>query len=764
MSGAVESVNTVRMRPRWIIAGILLVLSPLILWWVWATATESGLRELQSRGSDKLDLYRFGLQGELEKFEFLPRILAQNKDVIALLRRGAAVTGDAPINRYLERFNDISGASDTYIMDRAGLTLAASNWDSELTFIGRQFAFRPYFKQAVEGSAGRYFALGTTSQRRGFYFSFPIRDEDGILGVAVLKVSAERLEQVLTNEADTVIVTDAKGVIFLATRPAWVFRTVKPLEPEVLGELRSSRQYADAELQPLPVSEESYPMSGRRLLTLRESAESGRRVVTRTQYLVQTSQVPYANWIIHVLTDTAPVEHAALIRMIFAGVLMAALALASGYFYQRRVNLLVRLEYQRRAREVLEQSEANIRSIISSTQAGLVTVDGAGAVDFINPTAEQMFAVRSVDVVGHPFANLIAAPTDGLPEHWLDAALRRMGTSPPVLEGVACRADATTFPIEMAVSRLATGRDERYLVTIHDLTERKRAEEALRRAHDQLEERVRLRTSDLVEANRRLQDEIQERTRAEEVLQQAQDELVQAAKLAAIGQMSAGISHELNQPLAAIRSYADNARVLLERQRRGDALDNLEAIVELADRMAGITKHLKAFARRSSGKPQPVALGEVVDYALALIASHTKLERFRIHREAPAGEVRVWGDSIRLEQVVLNLLKNALDAMAGGERCELFVEIKPCEGMGVLSVRDTGTGIAAEQLSHIFDPFYTTKNVGDGLGLGLSISYGIVRDYGGTLRAANHPDGGSLFTMELPLAEEKTPGVAASRH
>lgn len=746
------------LHARWLAVALILAVFPLVLWWVGSRATENGLTELNERGADKLELYRFTLQGELEKFEFLPRILAQNKDVIRLLQVGATVDGGAPINRYLERFNEISGASDTYVMDGTGMTLAASNWNSSAPFIGNRFAFRPYFQEAIKGEAGRYYALGTTSQRRGFYFSYPVLQDDIILGVTVLKVGAERLEQLLSYDTDTIIVTDGKGVIFLSTRPEWVFRTMKPLDPVDREELRASRQYNDAELLPLPVRNEDYRVSGRRLLTLREPSDDGGARTTR--YLVQTSQVPYANWIVHLLTDTAPVERDALIQMILAGVLMAALVLASGYLYQRRVNLLVRLEYQRRAREALEQSEANTRSIISSTQAGLVTVDAEGKIDFFNPTAEELFNVRPVDVVGQPFTSLVAFPSGQSLERWLDEARRRVYNQPEVLECEASRKDGTTFAVEMAVSRMSLQRGERFLVTIHDLTERKRAEEALRRAHDQLEERVRMRTMDLVEANRRLQAEIQERKRAEEVLHQAQDELVQAAKLAAIGQMSAGITHELNQPLAAIRAYADNARILLERQRRDEALGNLSGIVELTDRMAEITRHLKSFARRTSGKPVAVSLGEVVDHALGLIASHTKMDRFQIHRDMPHGDVRVLCDSIRLEQVALNLLKNALDAMGDSESCELFIAWDSSDGKGILSVRDTGTGIPEEQLPHIFDPFFTTKDVGEGLGLGLSISYGIVRDYGGTLRAANHPEGGCIFTVELPLAQDVTAGAA----
>lgn len=746
---------------RWIVAGLIVAIFPLVLWWVGTKATDDGLGQLQERGADKLDLYRFSLQGELEKFEFLPHILAQNKEVVQLLQRGESVVGGEPINRYLERFNEISGASDTYVMDRSGLTLAASNWNTALPFVGKRFAFRPYFQEAMKGHAGRYYALGTTSQRRGFYFSFPVQQDQAILGVVVLKVSAERLERLLSHDTDTVIVTDAKGVIFLSTKPDWVFRTVKPLDPAEREQLRASRQYSDAELLPLPVSGEDYQPGGWRLLTLREPGGAGRIRAQSTRYLVQTSQVPYANWIIHLLTDTDPVERDALIQMILAAVLMAALVLASGFLYQRRVNLMVRMEFQRRAREALEQSEANTRSIISSTQAGLVTIDTDGRIDSFNPTAELLFNVRSANVVGQPFTDLISLPDGQSVERWMADARQRVYTQPEVLETVACRTDGTTFAVEMAVSRMSFSRGERFLVTLHDLTERKRAEEALRRAHDQMEERVKVRTADLVEANRRLQEEIQERKRAEEVLRQAQDELVQAAKLAAIGQMSAGITHELNQPLAAIRSYADNARVLLERQRRADAVSNLGAIVELTDRMAEITGHLKAFARRTSGEPVPVSLGDVVDYALGLIASHTRMDLFQTHREAPEGDVRVLGDPIRLEQVILNLLQNALDAMAHSERRELFIGYARNSGKGILTIRDTGSGIAEDQLAHIFDPFFTTKEVGEGLGLGLSISYGIVRDYGGALRAANHPEGGSIFTVELPLAEEEAPGVAA---
>lgn len=743
---------------RWILAFLLLVVFPASLWWANSTATNTGLRDLRERGSDTLNLFRFSLQGELERFEFLPRILAQNKDVVKLLRSEAGLSADEAMNRYLQRFNEISGASDTYVMDRTGLTVAASNWNSPRPFVGRRFAFRPYFQQAMAGQAGRYFALGTTSQRRGFYFSFPVRDGEEVIGVTVVKVSAERLESLITFERGEVLVTDAEGVIFLSTQPEWVFRTLRPLDPQVRRELQASRQYGEARLLALPVYDEEYREDRSRLLSIGSTSPGAMSSSSRSQqvrYLVQTSQVPYANWIIHLLTDTAPVERQAMAWMVGVGVLMAILVLTGGFLYQRRINWLVRQEYQRRAHQALEESEANTRSIISRTRAGLITTDAEGRIDFLNPTAEKLFGYAASEVVGRPVGDLFNAPDTLSIAEWSRLAHDSDTTYPEGLETEARRADGHTFPVEMAVSVMRRREGERFLVTIHDLTERKRAEAALREAHDALEQRVRMRTADLLETNRRLEEEIGERKRAEAVLRRAQDELVQAAKLATIGQMSAGVTHELNQPLAAIRSYADNARVLLERSRVEDAVANLESIVELTDRMAEITRTLKSFARKSSGKAVPVSLGEVVDHALAVVTSHTRMDGYRIHRSDPGFDVRVMGDGVRLQQVALNLIKNAIDAMADAERREIHLAIRQEGGMGLLEVRDTGNGIDEDKLDAIFDPFFTTKEVGEGLGLGLSISNGIVRGYQGTIQVANHPDGGCVFTVRLPL----DPGV-----
>ena len=288
----------------------------------------------------------------------------------------------------------------------------------------------------------------------------------------------------------------------------------------------------------------------------------------------------------------------------------------------------------------------------------------------------------------------------------------------------------------------------------HRLKDRLAAREALQRAHDELERKVDERTADLSAANQLLQDEVAERIRAERTLRAAQDELVQAGKLAVIGQLSTGIAHELNQPLAALRTLSGNGVRFLERGDVATTRANLERIAQLVDRMGLITSQLRTFARKSSGQLQPVALCQALDNALALLEPRLRQADAEIVRHCPLPEPWARCDANRLEQVLVNLIGNALDAMDGQPTPRIELDCAGSDGQARLSVRDHGPGLAEEALAHLFEAFFTTKAAGVGLGLGLTISAGIVRDFGGTLSGANHPDGGAVFTLQIPLLDE----------
>ena len=289
-----------------------------------------------------------------------------------------------------------------------------------------------------------------------------------------------------------------------------------------------------------------------------------------------------------------------------------------------------------------------------------------------------------------------------------------------------------------------------------------RERQTLARARDELERNVALRTRDLVETNRLLSEEIEERRRAEENLRRTQDELVQAAKLAMLGQLAAGINHELNQPLTAIRAYAENARAFLERQRLSAVDANLAQVVELTERMAEISAQLRQFSRKSDSSLTTVSVQACFAYALRLYQS--RMHNVEVMQDWES-EAWVRADLVRLEQVLVNLIGNALQAMAEAPTSKLTLSTTLEAEYIRVSVSDTGPGIPASHLVHIFEPFFTTKSPGSGLGLGLSISARIIQDLGGRIEAQNLSDGGACFTLILPRAEppESSPHPSEER-
>ena len=588
-----------------LLAGLLLVLPPVVA--VTARLSgESAAETLLARSEATLRLSLAALRNQLGRYENLPRVLASNPIFAALLAEPRSASLTARVNGYLERLAQVTGASDIYLMDSSGLTLAASNWNGNAPFVGQNFSYRPYFQGAMAGGLGRYYALGTTSRRRGYYFAYPVERDDGVLGVIAVKVNLAEVEDSWRDGPDEVLVSDELDVLFMSSRRAWLFRTLRALSTEELARIAIDRQYPVEQLKPLPiVLEEDYREGVRRLLVEVDDAAGTRR----TEYLMRSANMPETGWRVEVLADAAPLHAQARTAAIAAALALTSLLLMLAWLVQRRVHLRERLAGQARA-------------------------------------------------------------------------------------------------------------------------------------HHLLEERVRERTSEL-------EREVAERIAAEAELRRAQNELIQASKLSALGQVSAGMSHELNQPLSAIRSFAENAGKLFDLGRVDEARDNLVRIAQLTERMARIMRNLRTFARREDEEIVPVNLSSVIDDSLALLDQRMTQMDVRLTRALPHTDVWVHGGPVRLQQVMVNIVANALDAMEDAASRELFIGLVEDEDHATLTVRDSGAGIPEQVLNDIFVPFFTTKEVNEGLGLGLSISYGIVTAFGGSISAGNVPGGGAEFSIRL---------------
>ncbi|TVS01442.1 MAG: sensor histidine kinase [Rhodobacteraceae bacterium] len=254
-------------------------------------------------------------------------------------------------------------------------------------------------------------------------------------------------------------------------------------------------------------------------------------------------------------------------------------------------------------------------------------------------------------------------------------------------------------------------------------------------------------SEDLRALNARLQREIAARVRVQKDLAMAEQTIAQSAKLATLGEMSASVSHELNQPLAAMKTYLAGARLLLKRKRSEEALASFQRIDDLIDRMGAIARTLKSFARKGGEAFAPIDLRTCLADAMTMMEPMLRDSRVLVVRTVPPEPAMILGDTVRIEQVILNLVRNAVDATRNVNAPQIDIIISQGE-TAKLTVRDNGLGIADPE--SLFEPFYTTKPAGEGVGLGLAISSGIVTDHGGRLTALNAPDGGAVFEVEFP--------------
>ncbi len=611
-------------QPRKTLIWLFSVLSCLCLagtaWLAHQKALEKSFQELNDRGQNTLSLAESTIRGQLARFERLPELLADNRAVRSLLLAPRDADLIMSANIYLRDAATLLGASDIYVMYRDGVTLAASNFDQPHSFVGGNFAFRPYFFDALDHGEGRFYALGTTSNKRGYYFGAGIDVAGQRLGVMVLKIDVDELEQAWASDDLRIIVTDPEDIVFLSNRPDWLFHAFGTLTPDRLARTQETRRYSNAELGEIDFQART-DRGGFRLLSGHGQDD------VAAEYLVVKSNMAQADWTVQVLLPTRAARVQAAASVVIGLLAAGLLALVAFIIWQRRRQLAQRLE--------LEQA-----------------------------------------------------------------------------------------------------------------------------AKDDLERRVVERTSQLRDANEALKDEVTERRATEAQLRKTQSELVQAGKLAALGQMSAALSHEFNQPLGAARNYAENAQLFLEQGRREEAQGNVERILGMIDRMTRISRHLRNFARKPNQQLGVVALADSVSEARELLGWRLRKSGVTLSVDLDPVDLKVVAGPVRLQQVLVNLISNGVDAVETGACKRLELTARKHDGHVRVTVRDHGAGVPEGLQARIFDPFFSTKEVGKGLGLGLSISYNIIRDFDGNLTMRNHPDGGAEFILDLNAAPVHTAEAA----
>lgn len=602
-----------RLSAAWLaIALVAGLMATLLAWMAGQAARQEAWDSLRAQTATTATLNAALLRSELEKQRSLPFVLAQDPDLRAALTEPSPARLEA-LNRKLERLRDGTGADVIYLIDAQGMALAASNWREEASFVGNDYRFRQYFQDGLRLGAAEQFALGTVSQRPGLYISRRLGSAQSPLGVVVVKVEFEAVEDTWRDPDHPIYVTDRRGIVLLTNRPRWRFQTDHPLPAQDLAAIRESLQFGTAPLMPLPLRPNPLGFDASAILLDEEPEATVGAILPAvphaTALLRATVPVPNSDWQLHLLVPSE--------------------------------TLLSAAEAQRRD------------------------------------------AVLSITLVLMGLAAFL---------------LQRAGR---------------------ARRRSAQAQAER----------------------QELEERVAARTAELT-------NEIAERERTEARLQDARETLRQANRLATLGQVAAGVAHEINQPLAAIRSYAGNAATFLQRGETERVRRNLDTIARLCERIGGITDELRAFARKGTPPIGPVRVKAAVEGAAMLLRARLEHQGVPLLQDLPAKEVWINGRQVRLEQVLVNLIQNALDALEGRQDGEIRLGVTTGECHVRITLADNGPGIPPEIMGALFMPFSTSKP--QGLGLGLVICNDIVTEAGGRIEVASSPGAGTTFTIILP--------------
>ena len=568
------------------------------------------------------------IDSELDKFKQIPDLLSHDPRLLSYFEKSPKTDkiSTAELNTLLFEWLGQSQADTIYIHDPSGTVVASSNYRKPRTFVGENFAFRPYFASAIKGHKTQYVALGARSDVRGYFLSSPLYIDDHIVGVITVKVSLENLENILTSDDFEIVVLDSNQVVFLSSQTPWLYHSLLPLTDQQQQDIAAQRQY------------------GQNKISIIDAFNSSNQTTDASKVLT--------------------------------------------------------------ANKLFKLGTFNLYPATTS--------DNQYQVVAIKDTSSELLKVLQIDVI--------------------------------------------FIVIYSLVMLIAWSWRQTYLAKV-----------ALTELNQNLEQTVDKRTQYLKQSNQQLQQTLFQYQESQLKLKQTEQELTQTAKLAVLGELSASINHEINQPLAALRTYSENSVKLLEMGRSDLVKSNLDKMIALNTSITEIIARLKVFTRKVTKQEHHVAnLNQVINNATSILSALMIQQGITLRLSTVPGDINIAIHPTELEQVLVNLMHNATQALSQQAALQNDLEIQ--EGnqptipqIGVewqlnndacqLIIWDNGIGIASEKLEQLFDPFFTTKH--EGLGLGLSISKRIIEAYHGTISAIQLEPSGMVFSLNIPLYQDK---------
>ncbi|NNN78305.1 ATP-binding protein [Vibrio sp. 11-4(1)] len=653
--------------------------------------------QTQQEAQQKLLDYIGEVRRALKRFYHLPYLVTNNPETIAFVKGN--LNYYEPLQAQLTQLDKAANTEGWLILSTSGEVLVSSLIDERFSRSDR----RAIVEQIQRQGEGVSLVNKTKGSSPLYYLSAPIFDGLEIAGIVVVQINLSLLtEQTITSQ----------DIITLQNRHQRFF-------------LSSSTNYnADWFNEPSnQVKAETQ--------TLYDNTVIHFWTLNQQRYFAHTVKLDDLNWFVSYLIPTKPVQQTiSVIGWSIAALLLLLILLVIIGLQRRQKHL-----NQQRIQALLEESQRRLKQMINKTHVGLLLIDEQGLLFDLNPMAKRLFCLPE-SVNRHTFAwELFDAGNSNsttltllrdLPKHKELAEIS-------AVETMARRSDGSVFPVLFSLTSFPWHGEQYFLATVIDISKRKKAEQSLQLINQELAQRV------------------EERTQA---LKQAQEQLIESSKMAALGRMSSAITHELNQPLTGLRTLLTTNELLAERGQTDMMKANNKLIQKLIDRMASMTSQLKTFAYNKPETLHEISLTNALEETLRVYQSQlAKVDvRVRIPNDLP----NIIGEEQRLQQVLGNLISNALDAMKETQDPQLMIAVTPTTDNVEVVVSDNGCGVPSDQLDTMFEPFQTSKKIGEGLGLGLSITANNMRDMQGKVSAQLNADKGMSFTLMFKLAPHRS--------
>ncbi len=696
----------------WIPSAILLViislLSSLVFYvWLlhsWNTEQQTATRFFQQSFSSSIDQY-----------EYLPALIAGNDRVHAALLDTDQNQPD--LNQRLKFIAQRAGADTVYVMNNSGKVIATSNFDLPNNFLHQNYSFRPYFARAVnEKSRQFYYAIGVTTGIPGFFISEPVIDDAGkVIGVVVVKLDLTRWEKNWQDAGQNVLVTDENNVVILSGQDKWRYRSIGELPEKTQQKIKQQQQFKGFKLSNL--FQNTYEFARLDGFTI------SFWVIQKDSYLVNAFPIKGTQWTLYYLEKNQRFIQSALI---FFLILMGVLSLSLLYYRERQS----RLRSRQHAREIEQNHRRELETIIEKIHIGVISLGLDGRILFLNDAARSLLMIDSVAAQTQPvkIQQVLDVSQIGAFEDRL-----QMGGDivKPFFETQLIIDGQPSTPVMFAISQVTIGSNHRLLMTLVNIEKRKSAEQEVIKINESLEELVDSRT---------------------QALRETQSELLQQGKIAALGQMAATIVHELSQPLSAMNSSIAAVQLKAEKQDWDGALSSISRLAPLSLKMQNVIKLLKSFSHQDEQAVQSQPLAALIKQSLRLYKDSLRERNIEIKLLDMPQAVSVRVNPIKLDLVITNIIQNAIDAMEQCDKPSISVGLTVSDHQALITIEDIGGGIDSRVMGQLFNPYFTTKEIGKGLGLGLSICHEIMQEYGGSIDAENI-ELGARFTIRLPLDE-----------